>query len=95
MLPLVSWARRCVYETAEHFDEAWCAAVRLSFAGRQLEVCYHNPDGLEYGSYRIVQAGCGSAALCDGAAGSLTVPRAAIEALDAGQLHRIDVTLGA
>ena len=81
--------------TAGQFDGAGCAAVRLSFAGRQLEVCYHNPDGLEYGSYRIVQAGCGSAALCDGAAGSLTVPRAAIEALDAGQLHRIDVTLGA
>ena len=81
--------------TAGQFDGAGCAAVRLSFAGRQLEVCYHNPDGLEYGSYRIVQAGCGGAALCDGAAGSLTVPRAAIEALDAGQLHRIDVTLGA
>ena len=81
--------------TAGQFDGAGCAAVRLSFAGRQLEVCYHNPDGLEYGSYRIVQAGCGSAALCDGAAGSLTVPRAAIEALDAGQMHRIDVTLGA
>ena len=81
--------------TAGQFDGAGCAAVRLSFAGRQLEVCYHNPDGLEYGSYRIVQAGCGGAALCDGAAGSLTIPRAAIEALDAGQMHRIDVTLGA
>lgn len=37
----------------EQFDEAGIAAMRLTYAGKELEIEYHNPDRKDYGEYRI------------------------------------------
>lgn len=38
---------------AEQFDDRGEATVRTQFAGRDLEIVYHNPRGLEYGTYVV------------------------------------------
>ena len=78
--------------TAAQFDAEGCAAVCVTFAGRQLEVVYHNPDGREYGDYRIGAASCDGAALA-AEGGRLCLPRDAVKKLAAGRRHTIAVTL--
>ncbi len=38
---------------SSHFDSSGDATVRTVFAGKRLEITYHNPEHLEYGEYRI------------------------------------------
>lgn len=38
---------------AEQFDSKGTATVCCRFQGKNIEVCYHNPEGKEYGSYCI------------------------------------------
>lgn len=38
---------------ASQFDDRGEAAVRTEFAGRDLEIVYHNPSRLEYGAYAV------------------------------------------
>ena len=40
---------------AEQFDELGYASLSMNFAGKHIEVIYHNPKKLEYGDYRILQ----------------------------------------
>ena len=79
--------------TAGQFDAAGLAAVCVTFAGRRLEVCYRNPDGLDWGSYQIGQVLCDGAEWTSGGERCLLVPRTTVEALAAGPVHRITVTL--
>lgn len=37
----------------EQFDEAGIASMRLTYAGKELEIAYHNPDRKDYGEYHI------------------------------------------
>jgi len=38
---------------AEQFDDTKEASIELYFAGKPLRIIYRNPEGLEYGSYRV------------------------------------------
>ena len=79
--------------TAAQFDAAGEAAVSVTFAGRQLEVCYRNPDKLEYGAYQIGQVLCDGAEWSSGGENSLLVPRTVVEGLAPGTRHRITAAL--
>ena len=77
----------------EQFDANGDAAISTRFAGRQLEVVYHNPSHHDYGAYAITSV------LLDGGVVSLkhedravVIERALISALD-NNLHRLDVKL--
>jgi cellobiose phosphorylase len=78
----------------EQFDAAGDACLHTLFAGRTLDITYHNPSGLDYGAYRI------SAVRIDGqpAAGEwqteAVLPRSSITTLAAGKPHWIEIDLG-
>ena len=78
----------------EQFDPAGQASVETLFAGRKLNVVYHNPARLDYGTYRIEAIRInGKPAPFERDARSALLPREAFSAL-AGQLaHRVDVML--
>ncbi|MBE5875913.1 MAG: cellobiose phosphorylase [Lachnospiraceae bacterium] len=48
---------------AEQFDEDGIASISLCFAGKEVEVNYHNPKKLTYGEYQIAEACCEGADL--------------------------------
>ena len=80
---------------ASQFDERGRAGVRTLFAGRAIEVVYHNVERLDYGSYEI------KTVHIDGQAGAVELgrdgallPRAALLSLSPDMLHRVDVGLG-
>jgi cellobiose phosphorylase len=80
----------------EQFDAAGRAALITQFAGKRLEVTYHNPLRLDYGQYLIRKITLNGTTidleLLD--AGAL-IPRHLIEALSAAQrVHHIEVELG-
>ncbi len=77
---------------AEQFDADGRAALRLRFAGRDLEVCFHNPEGLDFGEYAIRSASLDGEALPLDARGGLLLPRQALEALGEGP-HAIEIEL--
>ena len=72
-----------------HFDASGTAEIHCVSAGHELTVCYHNPLGLEYGSFRIGTASweTGSA---EGNGAKLVISRS--ELPTNGPL-RLDVTL--
>jgi len=76
------------------FDEAGEASVVTLFAGKRLNVVYHNPAHLDYGEYQI-----GEIRIDDDPvpfrrqANSAILPRSEIAALADRQTHRVDVTL--
>ncbi|MGQ9839347.1 MAG: GH36-type glycosyl hydrolase domain-containing protein [Anaerolineae bacterium] len=79
---------------AAQFDEGGEAAVRTQFAGRDLEIVYHNPAGLDYGAYAIHRVSV------DGAEVPITRPgptvriaREVISGLEPAGVHRVDVEL--
>lgn len=43
---------------AEHFDDNGSASVRLTFAGKALNISYINKSGKDYGSYLVSSAQC-------------------------------------
>lgn len=79
---------------AAQFDEQGKAAVRTQFAGRAIELVYHNAARLDCGSYVIEEV-----RIDDQVAGarlhgdSAWLPRTALLSLAPGPLHRIDVVL--
>ncbi len=78
------------------FDAAGQAGVSTLFAGRRLEITYHNPDALDWNEYRIQSVtldgeACPFEALEHGR--GIRIARAAIEGLDATHPHRVDVVL--
>ncbi|MEF2966882.1 cellobiose phosphorylase [Paenibacillus sp. M1] len=83
--------------TKEQFDADGKASVETLFAGRMLEVVYVNPDGAEYGDYRIKEAtldGEPLAGVSEKPEDGLLLSRSLIEGLTAGPTHRIEIVLG-
>lgn len=79
--------------SAEQFDADGCAVVRVAFAGRRLEVCFQNPNHLEYGQYNIKKAVCGGTELSTNNSGHLVISRSVLEALPEEKQQVITVTL--
>ena len=78
---------------AAQFDENGEAALKLTFAGKKLEVVISNPQKLEYGEYRITEAVCDNVidfVIENNVAG---IERKVIENLD-NSLHKIVIILG-
>lgn len=81
----------CPKLVKEQFDEEGNASICLTFAGKDFEVVYHNPDKLEYGSYEITQAVCDEKSAAH-AECTVVVDKNAVTKMSAGK-HRIDVYL--
>ena len=76
------------------FDAAGQAGVFTLFAGKRLNVVYHNPAGLDWGEYRIEDIQIdGQPAVFRREAGLAVLPREAIAALADDGMHRVDVEL--
>lgn len=73
---------------AEHFDNQGIAQIRCSSVGHALTVRYHNPAGLEWGTYQIDCAVCGGSRWL-GHGGTLIIPEAELPE----GLAELDVTL--
>lgn len=73
----------------QHFAQDGIAAIRCTSAGRNLLVRYHNPQGLDWGEYRIGAAVCADLRF-EGCGAGLTIP---VKALPQGQTLTLDVTL--
>lgn len=80
----------------EQFDGEGKASVRTWFAGRQLEVVYHNPDRLEYGGYQVARVALDDRELPESSSGgSFRIPRQHLTALQEGQEHQMNIWLAA
>jgi cellobiose phosphorylase len=79
----------------EQFGAEGVASVRTSFAGRQLEIEYHNPQKRPYGEYRILGIKHNGEAIewKRNGVGAI-LERSIINTLDSGQCHRFEVELG-
>lgn len=79
---------------AGQFDQQGCAGVQTLFAGRLLEVVYHNPDRLDYGGYEMEEVRIdGQAVAAEVGDAAVLLPRATVLALAPKGLHRVDVVL--
>jgi len=80
---------------AAQFDHRGQAAVRTQFAGRNLEVVYLNPQGLNCGAYAIRRVVVDGVALLVSREGNgVRIPRENITGLDPATMHRLVVELG-
>jgi cellobiose phosphorylase len=78
------------------FDEAGEANVVTLFAGKMLNVVYHNPAHLDHGEYQIGEIRIDADAVpFRRQANSAILPRSEIAALADGRTHRVDVDLAA
>lgn len=77
----------------EQFDAEGRAGVRALFAGRLLDIVYHNPARLDAGDYIIAAVTLDGHALPITPGAEVVIERAQIAALDAEAAHRIEVTL--
>jgi cellobiose phosphorylase len=79
----------------EQFDASGQAGVTTLFAGRRLDVVYHNPDRLDYGVYQIKAIKLnGKSTVFERQGNAVVMARDAIVALVERQSHRLDVALG-
>lgn len=79
---------------AAQFDGRGEAAVRTQFAGRDLEIVYHNPARLAYGAYAIRRVTVdGSEAPVTRQGPAVRIARAVIGGLEPAGVHRVDVEL--
>jgi len=79
---------------SEQFDADGMVKVRAAFAGKDLEVIYHNPRGLEFGSYDILEVMLdGKGASHEMTGRGAMIRRGVLERLGPGR-HQIVVTLG-
>ncbi|MBQ8833687.1 MAG: cellobiose phosphorylase [Oscillospiraceae bacterium] len=74
-----------------HFSPEGAAEIHCTSAGRELLVRYHNPQGLNWGEYRIGKVTCGECGW-EGTGGSIVIPR---EELPGAGIVILDVALGA
>ena len=79
----------------EQFDAEGRASVRALFAGRTLDIIYHNPAGLDAGDYAIAAVVLDGDVLPIAPGAEVVIARALIAALDAQSAHRLEVTLQA
>lgn len=65
---------------AEQFDNRGAAAIHCCFAGKRLEINYENPQGLDFGGYRVTGVFVENrpAGFTPGPSGSVIIPRAAV-----------------
>ena len=81
---------------AAQFDTQGQCGLKTLFAGRSIEVTYHNPARLDSGAYQIEAITIdGVAAQFDRVAGTARIDRAVLAALDPDRSHTLDVILGA
>jgi len=80
---------------AVQFNDQDRAAVRTQFAGRELEVVYHNPRRLEYGAYAVRRVAVGNVELpVTHEAKGVRIGREVITGLNTMIKQRLDVELG-
>ena len=77
---------------AEQFDSEGKARICIRFAGRKLEICYHNPGRVDYGNYEI------RSVRLDGSMIDLTgvpviIQRSLITSLKQGMANQVEVEL--
>lgn len=81
---------------AVQFDAQQQCGLKTLFAGRALDVVYHNPAQLEYDAYHIAAISIdGTAVKFDRVVGAARIDRAVVAALTPDRTHTLDVTLGA
>ena len=78
----------------EQFNVEGRAGIRALFAGRTLDIVYHNPAGLDAGDYSIVTVTLDGDTLPITPGAEVVIARARIEALEAGVAHWLEVILG-
>ena len=78
---------------AAQFDPQGDATIRTRFAGRDLEVVYHNPRGLNYGEYAIQGVASGDLPTTRDER-AIRIARDNIIDLGPGKPYRVVVTLG-
>jgi hypothetical protein len=78
---------------AAQFDQNGEASLMTLFAGQRLEVIYHNPHRLEFGSYRISSIEINHQPVNAQGGETPVIARADLTALPLNQVHRIDVYL--
>lgn len=69
---------------AEQFDDNGRASLKVSFAGRDLEIIYENVNRKDYGSYATGSACCAGAALNKNENGCAVLPRSILNTLPEG-----------
>ena len=79
---------------AAQFDGRGEAAVRTQFAGRDLEIVYHNPAGLDYGAYAIRRVALdGVEAPITRQGQAVRIAREVVSGLAPAGVHRVDVDM--
>ena len=79
---------------AAQFDGRGEAAVRTQFAGRDLEIVYHNPAGLDYGAYAIRRVALDGAEAPIARQGqAVRIAREVVSGLAPAGVHRVDVDM--
>jgi len=80
---------------ATQFDAQGQCGLKTLFAGKTLEVTYHNPARLDYGAYQIEAITIdGVAAKFDRVEAAAQIDRAVFAVLDPNRDHTLDVILG-
>jgi cellobiose phosphorylase len=77
---------------AGQFDSDGKARIVIRFANRDLEITYHNPEGLEYGNYGIHSVSLDER-LIDLAGSPVIIPRSLIASLKPGRTYQVEVEL--
>jgi hypothetical protein len=76
------------------FDRRGVASLRTIFAGRRIEITYHNSNRLDCGDYQVGAIEIDGIPVSFNRAGTGAIlPRQVIEKLSPDQIHRIAVTL--
>jgi cellobiose phosphorylase len=78
---------------AAQFDQNGEASLLTLFAGQKLEVVYHNPHKLEFGSYRISIIEIDHQPVKTQGAETPLIARADLISLPLNQVHRLDIHL--
>jgi cellobiose phosphorylase len=79
----------------EQFDAGGRASVLTRFAGRRLQVTYHNPDRLPWDRYTLASIRLNGQEVAHARQGrGALLPRSALTALAAEEVHTLDVRLG-
>ncbi len=79
---------------AGQFDEQGYSSILTRFAGREIEVSYHNPSGLDCGQYRIQSVQVNGSAPNRTATHEAIIPRSVIQGVVPGKRVLIQVELG-
>lgn len=82
----------CPKLLAEQFDAEHMASVRVSFAGKQFQVTYCNPNKKDFGSYTVAAADCDGVALSIVEDSHAVLSRELLDSLS-DEVHRITVEL--